>query len=81
MNKNESWSPNSAERRDLAYHLHPYTDPSKLSDTGPHVIKSGDGIYITDNDNKKFIEAIDDRTNLFSYTHEFFIKNKFSNIL
>ncbi len=58
MNKKETWLPNSAERRDLAYHLHPYTDPSKLSDTGPHVIKSGQGIYITDNDNKKFIEGM-----------------------
>ena len=29
---------------------------------------------------EKFIEAIDDRTNLFSYTHEFFIKNNFNPI-
>lgn len=58
MNKSVSWAPNSVESRDLAYHLHPFTEPSKLSDNGPHVIRSGDGIYITDNDNNCFIEGM-----------------------
>ena len=58
MNKTEPWPPNSAESRDLAYHLHPYTEPSKLLENGPHVISSGDGIYVTDGDNNRFIEGV-----------------------
>ena len=58
MNKKENWAPNSAESRDLAHHIHPYTNPAQLSDTGPHIMRSGDGIYVTDNDNKKFIEGV-----------------------
>ena len=58
MNKKHAWPLNSAESKDLAYHLHPYTDPSKLMDSGPHIIESGDGIYITDNENNRFIEGV-----------------------
>jgi 4-aminobutyrate--pyruvate transaminase len=58
MNKKENWAPNSAEGRDLAHHLHPYTNPAQLSDIGPHIMRSGDGIYVTDNDNNKFIEGV-----------------------
>lgn len=58
MNIKELWTPNSPEGRDLAYHLHPYTNPSLLGNSGPHVITSGEGIYVTDNDNRKFIEGM-----------------------
>ena len=51
------FSSNSPEARDIAYHLHPYTNPSMLKQTGPHVMNSGKGIYVTDNDGKEFLEA------------------------
>ena len=58
MNETKNWSPNSAEARDLAYHIHPYTNPAQLAEAGPHVIKSGKGIYVYDNDGNQFIEGV-----------------------
>ena len=49
---------NSPEGRDVAFHLHPYTNPTNLAEVGPHIISSGDGIYVTDKDNNKFIEGM-----------------------
>ena len=58
MNIKEHWTPNSPEGRDIAYHLHPYTNPDQLAYSGPHIIASGKGIYVTDTENKKFIEGM-----------------------
>ena len=49
---------NSPEGRDVAFHLHPYTNPTNLAEVGPHIISSGDGIYVMDKDNNKFIEGM-----------------------
>lgn len=51
-------NPNSAEARDIAHHMHAYTDPLRHAETGPLVIEGGEGIYVTDNSGKRYIEAM-----------------------
>jgi 4-aminobutyrate--pyruvate transaminase len=50
--------PNSAARRDIAYHLHPYTNARKQEAEGPLVITEGKGIYVTDDQGKEYIEGL-----------------------
>lgn len=50
--------PNSIEARDIAYQLHSYTDARKHEDVGPLVIEKGDGIYVEDNNGKRYIEGL-----------------------
>lgn len=50
--------PNSIEARDIAYQLHSYTDARKHEDAGPLVIEKGDGIYVEDNNGKRYIEGL-----------------------
>jgi 4-aminobutyrate--pyruvate transaminase len=50
--------PNSPEARDIAYHLHGYTDARKHADAGPLVIAKGDGVYVEDIHGKRYIEAM-----------------------
>ncbi|WP_048646837.1 aspartate aminotransferase family protein [Nitratireductor soli] len=50
--------PNSIEARDIAYHLHPYTNAKKHLEAGPLVIDRGEGIYVFDNNGKRYIEAM-----------------------
>lgn len=54
MNK----APNSLHGRDIASHLHPYTNLAVHPETGPHVITRGEGIYVYDDTGKKFIEGL-----------------------
>ena len=58
MNSEQNLGINSPEGRDIAFHFHPYTNPAALADTGPHIISSGDGIFVTDKENKTFIEGM-----------------------
>ena len=51
-------SPNSPEARDAAFHLHSYTNARKHLEAGPLVIEKGDGIYVEDNQGKRYIEAM-----------------------
>lgn len=51
-------NPNSIEARDVAYHLHPYTNAQKHAEIGPTVIERGEGVYVTDSDGKRYIEAM-----------------------
>ncbi|MCY3982593.1 MAG: aspartate aminotransferase family protein [Roseovarius sp.] len=53
-----SIQPNSAEARDIAYHLHGYTNAGRHLETGPMVITRGDGIYVYDNEGNRYIEAM-----------------------
>ena len=53
-----SYRPNSAAARDVAYHLHPYTNARKHEAEGPLVITGGHGIYVTDEDGKDYIEGL-----------------------
>ena len=50
--------PNSPEARDIAYHLHGYTDARKHDQNGPLVIAKGDGVYVEDNQGNRYIEAM-----------------------
>ncbi len=49
---------NSPASRDIAFHLHPYTNPSMLRETGPHIIAHGDGVFVHDVNGKKFYEGM-----------------------
>ncbi len=48
----------SMKDKDVAFHLHPFTNPSAHEATGPHVIEKGSGIYLTDTDGKTFIDGM-----------------------
>lgn len=50
--------PNSAEARDVAYHMHSYTDARALEQTGPTVIDHGKGVRVFDNTGKSYIEGM-----------------------
>ncbi|MEZ5783922.1 MAG: aspartate aminotransferase family protein [Rhizobiaceae bacterium] len=50
--------PNSPEARDIAYHLHPYTNARRHQEIGPLIIEKGDGVYVEDNTGKRYIEAM-----------------------
>ncbi|CAN7807051.1 aspartate aminotransferase family protein [Paraburkholderia hospita] len=48
----------TTEQRDAAYHLHGYTDASQNVKTGPMVIERGEGVYVYDNQGRRYIEAM-----------------------
>jgi 4-aminobutyrate--pyruvate transaminase len=50
--------PNSIEGRDMAYQMHPNVNLRKYEKSGGLVIESGDGIYVTDNHGKRYIEGM-----------------------
>ena len=49
---------NSPASRDIAFHMHPYTNPAVLADTGPHIIAEGSGVFVRDETGKRFIEGM-----------------------
>lgn len=50
--------PNSMEGRDIAYQMHPNVNLRKYEKSGGLVIESGDGIYVFDNNGKRYIEGL-----------------------
>lgn len=50
--------PNSDEARDVAYHFHGYTNAQTHAEIGPLIINEGKGIYVTDNNGKRYIEGM-----------------------
>ncbi|MBB6508860.1 MULTISPECIES: aspartate aminotransferase family protein [Rhizobium] len=50
--------PNSMEARDKAYHMHSYTNARALERDGALVMERGEGIYVYDNNGKKYIEGM-----------------------
>ena len=44
---------NSPHARDIAYHLHPYTNAAAHEEVGPHIIAGGDGVYVIDDNGKR----------------------------
>ncbi|WP_018701456.1 aspartate aminotransferase family protein [Amorphus coralli] len=50
--------PNSPEGRDVAYHLHSYTNARAHQEAGPLVIGKGDGVFVEDIHGKRYIEAM-----------------------
>jgi 4-aminobutyrate--pyruvate transaminase len=53
-----SQRPNSAAARDVAYHVHPFTNARKHEADGPMIIASGDGVRVTDDGGKSYIEGM-----------------------
>ncbi len=51
-------APNSAAARDLAYLAHPYTNLKMHQEAGPLVITRGEGVYVYDENGKKYIEGL-----------------------
>ncbi len=49
---------NSPHARDAAHHLHPYTNMADHEAIGPHIISRGEGIYVFDDDGKRYIEGL-----------------------
>lgn len=49
---------NSAWAKDRAHVLHPYTDFSSFSDEGSQVITGAQGMYVTDSDGNRHLDAI-----------------------
>jgi 4-aminobutyrate--pyruvate transaminase len=47
-----------AARRDIAHHLHPYTQLRALERDGPLVIVRGDGVHVIDEHGKRYIEGM-----------------------
>lgn len=50
--------PNSAASRDIAYHLHPYTNARKNENEGSLILDRGDGVYVIDEDGNRYLEAM-----------------------
>ncbi|HUK58684.1 MAG TPA: aspartate aminotransferase family protein [Stellaceae bacterium] len=50
--------PNSAAGRDVAYHLHPYTNLKRQEEEGPLVIREGKGVFVYDEAGKDYIEGM-----------------------
>jgi 4-aminobutyrate---pyruvate transaminase len=53
-----SHQPNSIEAKDIAYQLHSYTNARKQEAEGSLVIERGEGIYVFDNNGKRYIEGM-----------------------
>ncbi|WP_347309922.1 aspartate aminotransferase family protein [Defluviimonas sp. SAOS-178_SWC] len=51
-------TPNSLQARDVKYHLHPFTNLAQLEESGPVVFNRGEGIYVYDDDGKRYIEGL-----------------------
>jgi 4-aminobutyrate--pyruvate transaminase len=49
---------NSAQARDIAYYLHPYTNLSTHAKEGPLVITRGEGVYVYDDAGNRYIEGL-----------------------
>lgn len=53
-----TFKPNSPEARDVAYHLHSFTNARVHEETGPLIIERGEGIYVYDNEGNEYIEGL-----------------------
>ncbi len=53
-----SRQPNSIEARDIEYHFHSNTNARRHEEIGPIVIEKGEGVYVEDNNGKRYIEAM-----------------------
>ena len=41
-----------------AHHLHPFSAQAELAEKGARVIKSAEGVYLTDSDGNRFLDAM-----------------------
>ncbi|HIP78834.1 MAG TPA: aspartate aminotransferase family protein, partial [Kiloniellaceae bacterium] len=49
---------NSAVDRDIAFHLHPYTNARKNESEGSLIIDRGEGVYVIDSQGNRYLEAM-----------------------
>ncbi|MAG00116.1 MAG: aspartate aminotransferase family protein [Acidiferrobacteraceae bacterium] len=49
---------NSPHARDVMYHLHPFTNLAQHQESGPDIFRRGEGIYVFDDDGKRYIEGL-----------------------
>lgn len=49
---------NSTHMRDIAHHLHPYTNAARHEDVGPIVISRGEGVYVYDDQGNRYLEGL-----------------------
>ena len=49
---------NSPASRDIAFHMHPYTNPAILAETGPHIMAEGHGVFVVDENGNRFYEGM-----------------------
>ena len=47
-----------AARRDLSFHLHPSTNLRAIQSEGPLVITRGEGVYVYDDEGKRYLEGM-----------------------
>lgn len=50
--------PNSNAARDIKYHIHPHTNFRQHEKTGSLVLTRGEGVYVYDDEGKKYLEAM-----------------------
>lgn len=50
--------PNSAEARDVLFHLHSQTNPDLHAEIGPLIMARGEGIHVFDAGGKRYVEAM-----------------------
>ncbi|MCZ0738428.1 aminotransferase [Phreatobacter sp. AB_2022a] len=50
--------PNSAEARDVLFHLHSQTNPDLHAEVGPLIMTHGEGIHVFDAGGKRYVEAM-----------------------
>lgn len=53
-----TFQPNSPEARDVAYHMHGYTNARAHLENGPVIIERGDGAYVIDNNGDRYLECM-----------------------
>ncbi|HSH42390.1 MAG TPA: aspartate aminotransferase family protein [Arenicellales bacterium] len=46
------------QQRDSAHHWHPFTDTRQLTSRGPRVITHAEGVYLTDSDGNRLLDAM-----------------------
>ena len=51
-------APNSLAARDIAYTVHPYTNLRQHERQGPLVIAGGEGVWVWDDDGRRYIEGL-----------------------
>jgi 4-aminobutyrate--pyruvate transaminase len=49
---------NSPASRDIGFHMHPYTNPAVLREAGPHIMAEGQGVFVVDENGKRFNEGM-----------------------
>ncbi|MGL4290450.1 MAG: aminotransferase [Phreatobacter sp.] len=50
--------PNSAEARDVLFHLHSQTNPGRHAEVGPLIMTRGEGVHVFDAKGKRYLEAM-----------------------